>query len=338
MEGRDVNDKTLAVLEKYDIEVLRSWKGRSAILCETKTGIKILKEYKGSEKRLSLQKKILEQMEENGFSSHEKILPTKEGELIVKDEEMNSYCLKEYCEGKECNLSDYKDGSKAAAHMARLHKAMTLPEVVEEENMLPFSIIEEFEKHNRELRRVKKYLKAKRQKDDFEYYLYLNFNSFLEKAESVVEEMKQRQDVFSPEQVRQEGTICHGDMQHHNILMVKENLYFINFEKYVLDSPMRDLSLFLRKVMEKNDWSKELGQYILQSYEKENSITEKQKYQLYYRLKYPEKFWKIVNFYNNSSKAWIPEKNWEKLKNLIVAEEMKNAYLESNFKEGVLRK
>ena len=46
-----MNDKTLAVLEKYDIEVLRSWKGRSAILCETKTGIKILKEYKGSEKR-----------------------------------------------------------------------------------------------------------------------------------------------------------------------------------------------------------------------------------------------------------------------------------------------
>ena len=101
---------------------------------------------------------------------------------------------------------------------------------------------------------------------------------------------------------------------------------------------MRDLSLFLRKVMEKNGWSKELGQYILQTYEKENSMTETQKYQLYYRLKYPEKFWKIVNYYNNSPKAWIPEKNWEKLKNLIVAEEVKNAYLESNFKEGVLRK
>ena len=81
-----MNDKTLAVLEKYDIEVLRSWKGRSAILCETKTGIKILKEYKGSEKRLFLQKEILEKMEEKGFCHHEKILPTKEGELLVKDE------------------------------------------------------------------------------------------------------------------------------------------------------------------------------------------------------------------------------------------------------------
>ena len=46
MEGTIVNDRVLGVLEKYDIEVLRSWKGRGAILCETKTGIKILKEYK----------------------------------------------------------------------------------------------------------------------------------------------------------------------------------------------------------------------------------------------------------------------------------------------------
>ena len=338
MEGTNVNDKTLAVLEKYDIEVLRSWKGRSAILCETKTGIKILKEYNGSEKRLSLQKKILEKMEENGFGSHEKILLTKEGELIVKDEEMNSYCLKEYREGKECNLNDYKDSSRAAAYTARLHKSMVLPEVVEEETIQPFSLIDEFEKHNRELRRVKKYLKTKRQKEDFEYFLYLNFDAFLEKAECVVEEMKQIKNVFSSEKLLQEGTLCHGDLQHHNIMMLKEDVYFINFEKFVLDSHMRDLSLFLRKVMEKNLWSKELGQYVLQSYEKEKAITEEEKYQLYYRLKYPEKFWKIVNFYNNSPKAWIPEKNWEKLKNLIAAEEVKNTYLETNFREGVLRK
>ena len=38
-----MNDRSVSVLEKYDIEVLRSWKGRGAILCETKTGIKILK-------------------------------------------------------------------------------------------------------------------------------------------------------------------------------------------------------------------------------------------------------------------------------------------------------
>ena len=57
-----MNDRAVSVLEKYDIEVLRSWKGRGAILCETKTGITILKEYKGSGTRLLLQQKLLQEI------------------------------------------------------------------------------------------------------------------------------------------------------------------------------------------------------------------------------------------------------------------------------------
>ena len=61
-----MNDRTLAVLEKYDLEVLRSWKGRGAILCETKTGVKILKEYKGNQERLLVQQQLLKEIKKNG--------------------------------------------------------------------------------------------------------------------------------------------------------------------------------------------------------------------------------------------------------------------------------
>ena len=44
-----ISDRTAAILEQYDIRVLRLLKGRGAVLCETQEGIKILKEYKGSE-------------------------------------------------------------------------------------------------------------------------------------------------------------------------------------------------------------------------------------------------------------------------------------------------
>ena len=50
--------------------------------------------------------------------------------------------------------------------------------------------------------------------------------------------------------------------------------------------------------------------------------------QLYYRLAYPEKFWKIVNFYYNSGKAWIPGKNLEKLMKVTEQEKDKQAFLE----------
>ena len=63
-----MNDRALGVLEQYDIEVLRSWKGRSAILCETKTGIRILKEYKGGQERLLTQKKTVGENKRKGIS------------------------------------------------------------------------------------------------------------------------------------------------------------------------------------------------------------------------------------------------------------------------------
>ena len=186
-----VNDRALVVSEKYDIEVLRSWKGRGAILYETKTGIKILKEYKGSEERLQLQQKLLMNIKEKGFQNVEQIVPTKEGEYIVKDEEMNSYYLKEYREGKECDIREYRECGQVAEKMALLHRAMELPEFVKENVIKPYSFPEEIDKHNRELRRIKKYLKTKRQKSDFEYFLYQNYDVYLSKAEKILGEIKE---------------------------------------------------------------------------------------------------------------------------------------------------
>jgi len=333
VEGIRVNDRATAVLEKYDIEVLRFWKGRGAILCETKTGIKILKEYHGSVQRLSTQQKLLHNIREKGYVGVEQILPSKEGELVIKEEDGTSYYLKEYQEGKECNIKEYRDCSKAAENLALLHTAMELPEFVKEENLPPYVLSQEFEKHNRELRHIKKYLKEKRQKNDFEYYLYRHYDEFLGKAEKILEDLKTQSIFGTKESISEKGYICHGDFQHHNVLFTGGNTFIINFEKYVLDSPMRDLSLFFRKMMEKSNWSEELGQNILESYCRNRAISGEEKYQLYYRLSYPEKFWKIVNFYYNSPKVWMPEKNMEKLKKIWTQEEEKNCFLEKHFKK-----
>ena len=333
-----MNDKVLALLEKYDIEVLRSWKGRGAILCETKDGIKILKEYKGSQDRLRMQKQMIEEIKEKGVYNIEQIMLTKEGEFIVKDEEMNTYCLKDYFVGKECNIKEVQDCYQTVEQMAKLHKAMILPKFVEENQIKPFSLVKEFEKRTRELKHVKKYLKSKHQKNEFEYFLYKNFDLFLQKAESIAEEIKQYAEIFTEDNILKKACICHGDFQHHNVVITDQNLYFINFEKNILDSHMRDLSLFFRKVMEKNNWKAEFGINILESYQKENELTLEDRVQLYYRLSYPEKFWKIVNYYFGSSKVWIPAKNMEKFQNIINQESEKNIFLNSYFKEQVLHK
>lgn len=328
-----MNDRAVSVLDKYDIEVLRSWKGRGAILCETKTGVKILKEYKGRSNRLLLQQKLLQTIKENGYPHVEEILCTKEGELMVKDEDATSYYLKEYVQGKECNGRDLADCEEALKQLALYHLSACLPQFAEEYGLEAFSLTDELEKHNRELRKVRKYLKEKGQKTDFEMVLFQHYDFFHEKAMKVLEEKRKREEETNP---LSQTLFCHGDFQHHNLLFSGNKTFMINFEKFALDTPARDLSLFFRKIMEKNGWSPVWGKKMLRAYEKNRRLSAREKQDLYYRLSYPEKFWKIVNFYYNSGKAWIPARNLEKLEKLLKQEKEKKQYMEESFMQWVL--
>ncbi len=87
----------------------------------------------------------------------------------------------------------------------------------------------------------------------------------------------------------------------------------MNFEKCQADGPVRDLYLLLRKLLEKSEWDAEWGRVLLAAYESVRPLKPYERQDLFYRLSYPEKLWKIVNFYYNSGKAWIRRRirrNW----------------------------
>ena len=328
-----MNDRAVSLLGQYDIEVLRTRKGRGAILCDTNQGCLIFKEYAGNENKIRIQDRLLNHIRETGKIQVESILPTREGSLFVKDMEGNSYVLKTYAEGRECNIYEKKECLEAVRVLARLHGCMELSQT--EMDGLPadgFFAGREYEKHNRELRRVRKYLKQRGQKTGFEIGLLNSFDYFLEQALAVTEEWNRYRLENSRGHERKETVLyCHGDYQYHNILWGQEEWFVVNFEKCLPDNPIRDLYLFLRKLLEKSSWSVSLGQELLAAYQEERPISDESRMDLYYRLAYPEKFWKIVNFYYNSGKAWIPERNREKLEKLVVQEKEKQIFLDEIF-------
>ena len=101
-----MNDRAVALLEQYEIEVLRTRKGRGAILCDTQQGCLIFKEYTGREEQLRLQEQVLKHLEERGTVPAERLLATKEGALSVTDRDGVRYILKTWWEGRECNIRD----------------------------------------------------------------------------------------------------------------------------------------------------------------------------------------------------------------------------------------
>jgi spore coat protein I len=65
--------------------------------------------------------------------------------------------------------------------------------------------------------------------------------------------------------------------------------------------------------MEKNNWDIRLGMKIIEDYNKYRTISDSEYKILKIMMSYPEKFWKIINYYYNSNKAWYSEKNEDKL-------------------------
>ena len=334
-----MNDRAVSVLENYEIEVLRTWKGRGAMLCESDKGLLILKEYTGPKDKIIFQDALLKSIMEQGFPSVENILKTKEGELIVYDQDRVPYILKTYFEGRECNVRDTKECIQAVKTLAQLHKAsyMDMRGFPEMEKKAGYKIEKEYEKHNRELKKVRKFLKDKSQKTNFEIFLLKHYDYFLDLALEVAEEACLQLKGETGNAPGSACIICHGDYQYHNILMAKGvveekdslGMAVINFDKCVKDNPVRDLYLFMRKLLEKGNWPIELGNLLLETYRREREMSDADYAQLYYRFSYPEKFWKIVNFYYNSGKAWIPGRNLEKLEKLLAQEKEKKGFLEN---------
>lgn len=315
-----MNDRSVGLLDNYDIEVLRTWKGRGAILCETRQGILILKEYAGHKEKAVFQDALLTLVKEKGFLNVESILRNKEQELLTRDQDGTSYILKTYFEGRECNVRDLEECRRAVRTLAKLHKVSRMEEASPEIlSSHPAHI--EFEKHNKELRKVRKFLKSRGQKTDFEICLMKSYDYFFDLALQITEELR----FYQGE--KKTDFICHGDYQYHNIIVSGAEMNLINFEKCLFDSPVRDLYLFMRKLLEKSGWAENVGFELVDSYDKERAMSKEEYRQLYYRLAYPEKFWKIVNFYYNSGKAWIPGKNLEKLNRVVDQERAKQSFL-----------
>ena len=84
-------------------------------------------------------------------------------------------------------------------------------------------------------------------------------------------------------------------------------------------------------MLEKNHWDTELGMRMIATYDRGRPMSDREKKILYLLFLFPEKFWKISNHYYNSHKAWVSQRDIEKLKRMIEIEPARQQFLENLF-------
>lgn len=327
-----MNDWGKSVLEQYDIRVDAVRRGRGALLCETDHGLKLLQACGCSERHLEAEQHLLSQVREQGFERVDVCVANREGKWISEDAEHRQYVLKDWYEGNECSAERSADWKRAAQALARLHLCLLRCRTTEEERKTVFaaeSLCAEYRKHNRELGRVRNYIRTRRQKSVFERFVADSFADMYAQAQEAAERLEESAYPKLFAQAQEEGILCHGSYHYHNVLMGAEGCAVTNFQKASVQIQLQDLYHFMRKILEKHAWKEEVGEALLNAYSAVKPLGAEELQVLAGLFAYPEKYWKQLNYYRNSNKAWIPEKNTEKLAQCIRQEGARQHFLEA---------
>ena len=359
-----MNEKYVEALDQYDMDVRSVRKGRGSWICETDQGCRLLKEYRGTARRLEFEDEVLGGLDTRTSLRTDRYLRNREGSLLTVTGDGTRYILKDWYLDRDCNIKDGYEIRQALSRLAMLHSQLRKVEFKEEWNMgsiLPEPLEEELERHNREMQRARNYIRAKRRKSEFELCVIGSYQMFYDQALEAVQGIRGLWDsgdraegaagafdaetdpdsdsLMAAEVGRVADTnatakngrkplyLCHGDLDQHHVLMGGSYTAIIEYNRMHLGIQISDLYRFMRKVMEKHGWNLDLGLSMLDSYERILPIDHKERMCLYYLFLYPEKYWKQLNFYYNANKAWIPGRNTDKIRSLGEQQQARNSFL-----------
>ena len=325
-----MGDRNTSVLEQYDFQVLRTGRGRGAVLCETNCGLKLLKEYTGTLERLSMEDEILNLIKDSG-GLVDNYMRNSFDRVLSIDGDGTKYVVKNWFEARECDVRSMTEILAAVRTLAKLHKILeVIPERLKEglQSFQGISLEREIEKHHRELKRARSFMRNKHKKSEFELQVLHNFEQFYQQGEEALKMLHQSAYTELRNKALDICTVCHGNYNQHNVLVYGRRIAIINFDKMCVNLQITDLYLFMRKILEKHNWDNKLGMAMLEEYQKEKIILEEEYDILLILFSYPEKFWKVVNHYYNNNKAWIPQKDIDKLNVIVNQNDEKRKFIE----------
>ena len=351
-------EKMSEVYEAYDMEVVKTARGRGAFILDTDKGVRQVRQLDVHESRLRAEYRFKESLYDKGFALVDRCVMNTEGELVTYDRYGNPYVLREYFEGREINVKSVQEIVAAAHNLARLH-AVSREVFLESEGDVHVRVSNDFKKRNQELKRVKNYILKRKSKKEFETKFSDAYDYFYKQAKECEEKFTDtynclhKQNLTCEKQSDDSGSqgvanphigYCHGMYNQHSLIVTSEvpqapasqagsatpevqyHIATIAFDRFYVGNQLSDLYHFIRKCVEKNNYDYDIACRIIEAYREDIALNKKDMEYIYTLYMYPEKFYKLSNQYINSPKNWISPKMLEKL-DKVVADEAKKQEL-----------
>lgn len=342
----DVRYKDKTYLSKYDLDVNLFSKFdllvydvipvRKVFILNTDKGDKVLKKVNYSIEQLEFINYGIEYIKNNNFNRIIQFEKTK-SKLIYVPWKDDIYCIMNLVEGRECEYSNPVDVMLTSKAIAGLHKAsegLIHEEAFErllaknQQRYLGGKIIENFEKKLEELMFFKSIAMLNEDKNEFDY-IFLKHVQYYE--ENIIQSIKiiKGSQYYKLCNEKEKFVFCHHDLAHHNILINKEEVYFLDFDYAVVDLRVHDICNFINKAIKNFCYDIEKCNSIISEYSLVNPLDDRELKVLYGMLSFPEDFYSISKDYYTRKKQWSEEIFLSRLKKKVEYIEDREKFLEA---------
>ena len=342
----DVRYKDKAYLSEYDLDVNLFSEFdllvydvipvRKVFILNTDKGDKVLKKVSYSTSQLEFINYGIEYIKSNNFSRIIEFEKTK-SKLIYVPWKDDIYCIMNLMEGRECEYSNPVDVMLTSRALAELHIAsigLIYEESFErllaknEQRYLCGKMIENFNEKLRELMFFKNIATLNENKNEFDY-IFLDHEKYYE--ENIIRsiEILEQSEYHNLCNEKDKIAFCHHDLAHHNILINKEEVYFLDFDYAVVDLKVHDICNFINKVIKNFAYDIEKCHSILNEYRSVNQLDNRELKVLYGMLSFPEDFYSVSRDYYTRKKQWSEEVFLTRLKKKVEYREDREEFLEA---------
>ncbi|WP_027623637.1 CotS family spore coat protein [Clostridium lundense] len=308
---------------QFDIKIESLKPNRGVYLLKTNKGMRCLKKINYGIQKLLFVYGAKEHLMAQGFTRVDKYFLNTEGHpyAIVNDD---IYTLSEWLEGREADFRNKEDLVIAAENLAYMHLASRGYEPPENSKLKtdlgrwPHLM----EKRVRALDKMRDTARKRNNKNNFEMNYIKSVQFYKELGKRAIKVLKDSKYDELCRIAEEEKSFCHHDYTYHNIIIDEDNcVNVIDFDYCKREVRAYDVSSFMIKVLKRVDWNIEIGNLILDSYNKIYPLSDDDYRVLFAFLLFPQRYWRLANRYYYNEVNWPINTFNNKMEELIAEQD-----------------
>lgn len=303
---------------QYDLNIKKYQYVRSNYYLETNKGKFALRKVDLTKEQLGFSYEVDTHLSKCNFSNLSSIYATKKKTpYSILGEEV--YIMQDYKPCEETDFKDYNDLKGIIIALADFHKlAINVSSKIREPEKIKIkNIYDYYMKRQAENYKLKKNILALKQKSNFELMFLEDCEVYRALEEIALSSIDDNLACRLIQKAIDTKSIGHRDFTYHTVGRTAEEEYIISqVDVCNYDIQILDLAQILSKIMQKNEWNKELLFKLIKEYDNKRTLSQDEMRLLKFMIIYPEKYNSICFKYMSSKRRWnysMFEQKWQSM-------------------------